>query len=395
MADRRQTEERTIFQMTAEFDALCLIVRPEPDLEGAREALRQGIDEANLIRLAERHSVRPRLIEGLTAVSWEGIPDESRSSLEAFRHVHLVRSLSAAQQLSQAAAALADRRIRFAAFKGATLARLLYGDLSAREYSDIDLIVPQAQFDDAEDVLASLGYRAADGDRAFRHAFLGYQRQHAFIHPGLALAIDLHWDFSGSHVPFPLALAESWSELEDVSIGSQLVPAVSGASLALLLAGHGTKEAWRSLDWVCDFAMLVDRRPDLDWAAVHGRARARACGDSVLLACAMANRLLGVPVPPTLLRSVSECGRVGSIASTLIDQLRHSERAPKVVENFSDLDLCDTRRARFTALLKLAFTRTVKDYHSMPLPPELWAVYHVTRPIRLAAKTIRNGFALR
>jgi len=32
--------------------------------------------------------------------------------------------------------------------------------------------------------------------------------------------------------------------------------------------------------------------------------------------------------------------------------------------------------------------RTVGHYQAMPLPPELWCVYHATRPFRLAAKAI-------
>jgi Uncharacterised nucleotidyltransferase len=369
-----------------EFDLLCLMVRPQPDLERALEVLRQGIDVAGLLRTAAEHSVRPQLMRSLAALSWEGVPAASLSSVAAFQRFHLVCSLSAARQLSRMAGAFAARGIRFAAFKGATLAKSLYGDLSAREYNDIDLIVPQAQFGEAEDVLASLGYRGAQGDRAFRRAFLAYQRQYAFIHPDLAVAIDLHWDFSGSHVPFPLTSAEIWNELEDVPIGCQHVPAVSGTNLALLLAGHGTKEAWRSLGWVCDFAMLLDRRPDLDWSVIHRRAGARGCGDSVLLACAMSQRLLGVPVPPALSRPVAERCRIHSIATALVDDLRRNERAPEENENLSDIDLCDTRGDRIRAVLKLALTRTVGDYQAMPLPPELWRVYHATRPFRLAAQ---------
>ena len=373
---------------SADFDLLCLMVRPKPDLVRTREVLRRAIDVEGLLRTAAQHSVRPQLIRGLAALSWQGVPATSRSSLAAFQRFHLVCSLAAALQLSQVATAFASRGVRFAAFKGATLAKALYGDLSAREYTDIDLIVPKAQFGEAEDVLASLGYSGAQGDRAFRRAFLAYQRQYAFVHPDLAVAIDLHWDFSGSHVPFPLTSAETWNELEDVSIGYQRVPAVSGTNLALLLAGHGTKEAWRSLDWVCDFAMLLDRRPDLDWPVIHRRAQARGCGDSVLLACAMAQRLLGVPVPPALSRPVAECRRIQSIASGLVDDLRRGEPAAEKRENLSDLDLCDTRRDRISAVLKLAFTRTVGDYQAMPLPPELWRVYHATRPFRLAAKAM-------
>uniref|UniRef100_UPI0013D5E942 nucleotidyltransferase family protein n=2 Tax=Pseudomonadota TaxID=1224 RepID=UPI0013D5E942 len=69
------------------------------------------------------------------------------------------------------------------------------------------------------------------------------------VHPAQA-AIDLHWDFTGVHLPFPLTPAEIWDSLETIKVGQRDVPAITGADLALLLAGHGTKERWRSLGWV-------------------------------------------------------------------------------------------------------------------------------------------------
>jgi Uncharacterised nucleotidyltransferase len=373
--------------MSAEFDLVCHLVRPAPRLAAAREILRRGIDVDALLQTAEQNCIRPRLIAGLAAMSWNGMPASAQASLADFRRVHLVRALSAAQQLSRVAEALTAAGVRFAAFKGATLAKQLYGDLSAREYSDIDLIVPKPQVGEAEDVLAALGY-CGDGDRAFRGAFQAYLRQYGFVHPELGVAIDLHWNFSGSHVPFPLDPDEIWDGLEQVPVGYLRVPAVSGANLALLLAGHGTKEGWRSLDWVCDFAMLVHRRPDLDWTAIHRRAEARGCGDSVLLACTVVHRLLDMPVPAALQRPAVDRRRVRAVAGTLVDELRRHALTPRKTENLSDLELCDTRRDRIGAVLKLAFTRTVGDYQAMPLPPELWRVYHATRPFRLAAKAI-------
>src|SRR5688572_11522582 len=108
--------------MHPEFDLLCLLVRPNPRLEQARQCLRGGVDAETLLRLSERHSVRPRLLAGLAALSWEGVQEDARFALTAFRQAHLARSLAAAQQLCGAAAALAAHRIQFAAFKGPTLA---------------------------------------------------------------------------------------------------------------------------------------------------------------------------------------------------------------------------------------------------------------------------------
>jgi hypothetical protein len=354
----------------------------------AREILRTGIDFSTLIRLAAEHGVRPQLMAGLHEMSWEAVPATTRQSLELYYRFHGARALSLAEELCRVAAAFAEEGLRFAAFKGPVLAAALYGSVSSRDYIDIDILVSEDQVDDAERLLDSFGYHGDAGDRAFRRAFLGYLRQCAFVHPGIDAAIDLHWDFTGSHMPFPLTPAEVWRDLDRVSIGGREIPTVSGVNLALLLAGHGTKEAWRSLGWVCDFAMLLDRQPDLDWHEIHRRAGTQGCGDAVLLACAMAHELLEVAVPEVLRGPIGERVRVRALAVRLARQLREGWPESARERNFSDFHLCETRLDKLKAATRLALTRTTGDYEAMKLPPALWPVYFATRPFRLAAKAM-------
>jgi hypothetical protein len=373
--------------VSAEFDFLCLLVRSKRDLAQARQALGSGIDFDKLVELAAEHGVRPKLIERLSALSWPAVPASAQASLARFHRLHCARVLSLCRELRRLTCALANSGVSFALFKGPALAAALYGDATAREYNDFDIIVPHPHYEQAEQVLNRLGYHAAQGDRAFRRAFHAHLRQHPFVHPEIDAAIDLHWEFSGTHVPFPLAANEIWGELETVVIAGHPVPSIGGASLALLLAGHGTKEAWRCLEWTCDFALLVERRPELDWEDIHRRAGWRYCGDSVLLACAIARRLLGAPVPSVLAPLLARNARVERIVEALVDELR-GKLASRDNENFSDLALCERRRDRIRAVLRLALSPTVGDYRAMPLPQALWPVYHATRPFRLAAKAV-------
>lgn len=374
------------------FDLVCRMVRPSPDLEQVREALRRVVDFGELLRVASDHSVRPQLIRTLADMKWESVPSWVRSQLEDFQRIHGAFSLGAADQLGRVYAVLAERGIRAATFKGGALAAVLYRDLAAREYNDIDLIVSPGDVDAAEDALVELDYRGLQGDRRFRRAFLGHQRQYAFVHAEQP-TVDLHWDFTAEHVPFPLAASEIWTALEEVTIGQHQVAVLGTVERTLLLAGHGTKERWRSLGWVCDFALMVEDRREIDWTEIHRRARARGCGDCVLLACAMAERLLGVAVPHELASLVRQSARVDALASTLIAALRHDLPEAEQRHNLADLDLCDSRWTRLMASLRIGLTPTVSDYHALPLSPPLWPLYRVTRPFRLALKTLGVGRA--
>lgn len=373
--------------MTPEFQFLCLVARPRPDLTRLRDLLRKGIDHRALIGLAEGHGVRPTLLDCLGELSWETVPDDARVDLAHFRQSHLLKSLNLAGELHRLVASLSDRSIPFVAFKGPTLALALYGGVAAREYNDIDVIVPQQRIDDAEDVLEAMGYASPQGDRKFRHAFLAAQRQYAFIRADENAAIDLHWGFGGTHVPFPVAPDEIWDDASLLSVGGRDVPVLSAPNLALLLAGHGTKESWAMLKWVSDFARMIDRHTDLDWQALHARAQARGCGDAVLLGCAMAGELLDVAVPQVLAHRIAGSDRVRKRTAAMAGTMRRGLPPPAQVEHFADLLLCDRPIDRVRGALKLAFTPTAGDYEAMRLPPALWSAYYATRPCRLAFRT--------
>ncbi|MDI1267292.1 MAG: nucleotidyltransferase family protein [bacterium] len=371
-----------------EFELLCRVARPKPDLTRIRDVLRQGVDYPHLIEIAEYHGVRPSLFRCLSDVAWDIVPASAREALEAFQHRHLVETLALSDELRRVAGLFADSGIPFVTFKGLALAVSLYGGLANRECSDIDVIVPEGQIGEAERLLSQLGYRNAQGDEAFRRVFLVHQRQYAFARADSMGAIDLHWDFSGTHVPFPLAPADIWSDPAQISIGDHRVATVGGANLALLLAGHGTKEAWHALKWVCDFALMIDRHPDLDWLDVHRRARLRRCGNSVLLGCSLAQHLLDVAVPHDLAGLVARSSRVRSLTASLARHMRLGIVPTAPGERFTDLALCDGRFDQVKAVLKLVFTPTAGDYEALKLPEPLWPAYYVTRPFRLAAKAL-------
>lgn len=369
----------------AEFDLLCSAARPVPDLSRIRRSLADGIDGELLVLLAAQHGVRSNLLRCLADLSWVSTPPVVRKKLESFRHYHLQRTLSVTQELVTVAAALTDAGIPYATFKGPMLALQLYGDLALREYSDLDLIVPEREMERAEQVLAGRGYRNAQGDRAFRQAFLRHQRQYALVREGFDAAIDLHWDFTVDPLPFPLRPAEIWSRLAFVSIGGRSVPTLAGEELALLLAGHGTKEGWRNLGWVCDFAMLAERVPDLDWSRIHERARRNRTGNAILLAFAIAHLLLETPLPPPLADLVEHDPGLVARAEGLVTRLRSAPPEEVVHAPLEDLLLCDHASDRVRTAIKLTLAPTPGDYEALPLPPALWPLYRLTRPIRLIA----------
>jgi Uncharacterised nucleotidyltransferase len=340
---------------------------------------------------ATAQGLRPALIEALAACGWQGVPEAVRCGLEDFQRRHLVRTLEIAEELVAVAREFQIQGIPFALFKGAAVSIQLYGRLAAREYNDLDLIVPAADVARAEALLSARGYRPAFAGARFRRFFQGHQGQTAFRCEGSTVDLDLHWTFSGSFLPFPLRDDEIWDRLTSVPVAGVNVPTLAPADTVLLLAGHGTKEGWRSLMWLRDFAFAVGRWRDLDWADIHRRASCNGCGDSVLLACALAEQVLDVPAPAALAPAVAASDRVGALAAALIARLRDGNLDKR---HLDDLALCDRRVDRWRAGLGFALAPTPGDFDALPLPRALWPAYYLLRPVRLMLKAVRGTLPL-
>jgi hypothetical protein len=265
----------------------------------------------------------------------------------------------------------------------------VYGHISLREFSDLDVIVHEADLSKAEDILTARGYQADFADRDYRSAFLSYQGQYAFRHSNTGISVDLHWRMSNKGAAFPLQLAEIWRRLETVTIAGRTVLTLARDDLALFLAAHGTKEGWRSLIWVCDFAEFVHIYRDINWAAVLGRAQRAHSLRALLLAIALASTLLDAPAPAALIDKAWKNSAIRALAEKAKLRMLRVVPEGELEEFVNGLNAHDRLSNRLWPVATLLTTRTVSDYQAMPLPKSLWGIYYLTRPFRLANKMVK------
>src|SRR5262249_46781843 len=154
-----------------EVEFLCYLARPRPDYEGA-ERLAPALNWTRVYNCAARHGVRPQLLQGLRSFPGQLRSHQIVERLSEFEWAQATRNLSFVQELLRIAEAFEAQAVNFVPFKGAVLVFCLYGDISRREFNDIDILVPKKNLSAAEAVLERLGYKARFGSREYRGAFL-------------------------------------------------------------------------------------------------------------------------------------------------------------------------------------------------------------------------------
>jgi hypothetical protein len=374
--------------ITQEFQLLLYCARSQLDAEPIKALVNAGPNWQSLLELAAQHGVRPMLHKSLKLLCWDDVPQATKLKLEDFIRKNMQKNLFLIGELLRLIEAFQQNGIPIATFKGPILAEVIYGDLSLREFNDLDVIVHQTDLRKAEDILNSCGYVAQFPDKDYRSTFLSYHGQYVFSHSQTGLCVDLHWQLSSKGVAFPVQSAQVWSKLRLVTIAGRAVLTLANDDLALLLAAHGTKEGWRRLVWVSDFAELVRKCQDIDWAEVLERAHRSHSLRSVLLAFNLASTLLGAPAPANVIDRARANSAVRVLSEKALLRMLRTASQGELREFLDSISTHDRLRHRLWPVATLLTTRTVGDYQAMPLPKPLWGIYYLTRPFRLASKVV-------
>ena len=195
-----------------EFQLLLHCARSCPDAGSVRDLVNAGIDWQILLKFAAQHCVRPMLLQTLKSVCWDTVPQRIQLELTTFNKANVQKNLLFTGELLRLIDLFQQNAIPIAAFKGPLLADSVYGRISLREFSDLDVIIHEADLPKAEDILTARGYQADFPDRDYRSAFLSYQGQYAFRNSNTGISIDLHWRLSSKGVSIPTSIGRDLAQ---------------------------------------------------------------------------------------------------------------------------------------------------------------------------------------
>jgi hypothetical protein len=370
---------------TREFQLLLYCSKIEPDIGVIRAFVDGTTNWQELLALAAQHRVRPLLIRSLKLACWDAVPLERRIELESVSKAIVARNLLFTGELLRLLENFRDNGIPIAAFKGPVLAEAVYGDLSLREFVDLDIFIHEEDTCRAEQVLNSTGYQCHIPGKEYRTAFFAYYGQQPF-RGRTGVLVDLHWRLASKNIALPIDSNAAWGRLRELTVAGRTIPTLAPEDLAPFLAAHGTMHGWGSLIWVCDFAELLRKHRDIDWHAIFERAQRARSSRPLLLAILLASTLLDAPAPAELLTKAQVNSTVTALASRAQLEMHRSDPSGDFAEFLNGLATHDLVRHRLWPVATLLVTRTVNDHQAMPLPKPLWAIYHLTRPFRLVGK---------
>jgi len=155
---------KTISELGADERQLILnCARPKLDdrlIQWNEEILQRPLDWSALVLHAELHSVAPLLFNILKpCLESHGVPAAARRRLLQLYHRAGYQNKIYSRELHHLLGAFAESEIAAIVPKGISLVELIYGSLSLRQLIDLELLVPEDQFELSQKVLSSCGYK--------------------------------------------------------------------------------------------------------------------------------------------------------------------------------------------------------------------------------------------
>lgn len=386
-----------------EIELLLCCTRTRLDSEKAEQLknlLEKDIDWTYLTQLALRHGVMPLLYINLNSICPNAVPQITLEQYRSYFHTNTLHNLFLTSELLKLLNVFAEHGIPAIPYKGPVLAASVYGNITLRQFCDLDILVNEQDFLKSKELLISQGYR--------HWHELGWEA--GFINDNNKIHIDLHQGITPWYFPFRLDFECLWQRLEPASLAGTTVVNLSAEDLLLILCVQLSRDCLdnrEQLIKICDIAELLRTRPTLDWEQVMEQARILGCMRMLFLGLFLANDLLEAALPEDVLQKIQADSAVKSLAVQVCDRLwqsldcdRLSQKAdisPNVFKgpllkfqtaifHFRLREYLPHSLPYLLHLLQLALIPNERDMAIVPLPAFLSYCYYLIKPIRLVLK---------
>ena len=354
------------------------------------------VNGAILTTLATNHHVVPHVYRALRAAAIGGVPIPKAwlEHLQACCRSITAYNLHALGLLHHLQQVMGKNGITLLPIKGPALALQAYGDVAARQFEDLDLVVRQEDLLAAVDILEEEGFTLRElADNVDRRQYLKTHLNWSMQRRGYA-PLDLKSVLISHTISRPgdLAWLEADRYLLSMDNARELqVPGPESMLLAVCL--DGAHELWVKLSSVADVAMLLTRFADRNWPEFLGRCARYGYKRAMLVGAGLARNLLGISLPDVFSKALEQDAAAQRLIHTAEWRLRELQPRQAIIvrQCWFVWKTLERGRDKWRYAYRLIFIPGAFELSMWPVPGIFRGVYFVLRPLRLVWNAIVGG----
>jgi Fe2+ or Zn2+ uptake regulation protein len=350
--------------------------------------LQQGPSWDRLLALASRHGVMPLLYRSISQSCLQAVPQEWLMRLRMLYMQNTAGNYKMTGELLQILDALKEAGIKAVPLKGPVLAQTVYGDISLRQFSDLDVLVEPENVEKALCIMQARGYRSEhEISEPKRRALIKTAHHHHLFSARSGTTAELHWTIAPRYYGLRTDAAGILSRARPVLLLGKNIAGISAEDMLMLLCQHGTKHTWERLSWVCDLAGLIRGE---NTALLQAWQRAKATNEErvFLLGLLLAEELLGSKIPEDIALRTERDGTLADFARQAMKRL-FSESGPEDLRKvqvdhsilYMSLYRSPYKKARF--FLRMITDPADVDLSAAGLPDGMLPLYRLIKLLRM------------
>jgi len=347
----------------------------------------------SLSHLAHAHGIFPLFYHSLKTHASDLIPGDTLQALKQQYMTIVQRNMLMAAELIRIMKLFQGNGIDALAFKGPALALMAYGDITLRQYVDLDVLVRKNDIYRVDTLLKNRGYqRVLKLTPSQEPIWINFAHDMGLYHPDNGVHFEMHWSLMDEDYPMQLDLADIWKNPGKVTINQQAINTFSNEDLLVYLCIHGSKHLWERIEWIKDIDLLIQAQ-EIDWKKTEQKVEGSGFETMFYLGLCLADSLFETSFPARITEQMNNNKKLRDFAD-IITKDWQTENSASITSTLNKtrtmLKLFPGMKEQLLYLHKTILKPSFNEYWFVDLPKSLHWLYYFIRPYLLLKKYFAN-----
>jgi len=343
-----------------------------------------------IVQLAYKHGIFPivyKTIKSLASFDKELLDTSVKFRLHYFRISK--RNMLMSVELINITRLLNHHKINTLSFKGPALSQIAYGDITLRQYADIDILIRKEDRLNMINILEKEGYIPEIVLRdSTKETFFNAVNVIAFYNKSIGIRIEIHWELLSKNYAINWDENILWSNNRSIQINNNKIDILSIELHLLYICVHSAKHLYERIEWICDIDRLIKTNPNIDWIYLVKQAKEMGITRMLYLGLALSKELFELNIPKEIQNSINNDKKIPILINKIIkinySDTIHQEKSINTL--FLLLNMRENYIDKFKLLYKGIITPKFDDFLFFQLPKQIAFLYPLVRIFRLIKK---------
>lgn len=286
---------------------------------------------------------------------------------------------------------LEENHINAIAFKGPVLSQMAYGDISLRQYVDLDILIDEKDLGRIFSILNKNKYKT--NQNVVKKVLENQSIFHDISFFKNNVSLEFHWKFFSDEFKTSFDKFDIWSDLSSIQIQNHKFKYFKNEILILYLSIHGAKHNWERIEWLVDIAKYLTK-VKIDWELLLEMSKSTKSQKILLSTIYLCQNILGFSIDK-LVKDKFKNLKILNLSKEFENLFynRFESRLSKKVETkqiskiqFHLLEGFSAKTFFILSLLK----PTEQEYKIFNLPTGLNFIYYFLRPFNVFFRWIKK-----